>query len=233
MKVVGIIASPQAEGSGATLVRAALAAAQEAGAEVSEVMLTEHHIEFCRHCRACMKSGQCAIADDFQSIRARLSEADGIILGSPTYGAAMNARMKNLFDRLGQFAFLTSLFGGKYVVGIATAGSFGAKKVARALAASVQHSVFRRAYVSGTLGVHLRGKHVSSMPEALQSASALGRKVVSDFLLKKRFPLQGLASRISSALIMRPLIKKGIEKNWDVMQGVYDELVRTGIIANA
>ena len=180
-----------------------------------------------------MKSGQCAIADDFQGIRAHLSEADGIILGSPTYGAAMNARIKNLFDRLGQFAFLTSLFGGKYVVGIATASSFGAKKVARAHAQSVQHSVFRRAYVSGTLGVHLRGKHVSSMPEALNAASALGRKLVFDYSTKKSFPLQNLLARISNALFMRPLIKKGIEQNKETMRGVYDELVRTGIIANA
>ena len=32
------------------------------------------------------------------------------------------ACMKNLFDRLGQYAFLTSTFGGRYVVGLATPG---------------------------------------------------------------------------------------------------------------
>ena len=142
MKVVGVIASPHAEGNGATLVRAALAGALDAGATVSEVLLSEYRIEFCRDCRACLKSGRCMITDDFQKVRTLLSEADGIILSSPTYGAEMSARIKNLFDRLGQYAFLTSELGGKYVVGIATAGSFGAAKVARQLAANVRRAYF-------------------------------------------------------------------------------------------
>jgi multimeric flavodoxin WrbA len=233
MKVVGIIASSHAEGNSATLVREALAGAAQAGAAVSEVRLGECSIEFCRDCRACLRSGRCAIEDDFQKVRTSLIEADGIILSSPTYGAAMCARMKNVFDRLGQYAFLTSTLGGKYVAGIATASSFGAAKVARQLAANVQHSVFRRAYVSGSLGVHLRGRHVSSIPGALRAASALGRKMVSDFDAKRKFPLQNLAARLSNALIMRPLIRKGIERNREPMRGVYEELVRTGILSGA
>lgn len=233
MKVVGVIASPHADGSGAALVRAALAGAREEGAATAEIVLSEYRIEYCRDCRACMRTGRCAIADDFPRVRDMLSSADGIILCSPVYGAAMNARMKNLFDRLGQFAFLTSLLGGKYVAGIATAGSFGAKKVARNLAAGVQHSVFRRAFVSGTLAVYLKGRQISDVPRALSAASALGRKMVGDYLAKWTYPLQNLVTRISNALIMRPLIRKGIEANREMMGGVYNELVRTGIIASA
>jgi hypothetical protein len=160
-------------------------------------------------------------------------DADGIILSSPTYGAAMNARIKNLFDRLGQYAYLTSSLGGKYVVGIATAGSFGAKKVARQLAGCVQQSVFRRGYVSGTLGVHLRGKHVSALPGALQAASSLGRKMVSDFRAKRTFPFQNLPGRLPNALILRPMIRKAIEHYREAMSGVHQELVRLGIFSRA
>ena len=103
-----------------------------------------------------------------------LREADGIILSSPTYGPGPCARMKNFLDRLGQYAFLTSMFGGKYVIGLATASGFGAAKVAGLLAASIRDGVF------GTAGVHLRGKHVSALPHALQKARALGRKMASD-----------------------------------------------------
>ncbi len=233
MKVVGVIASPHAEGSGAGLVRSALAGAREAGATVSELFLSDYRMEFCRDCRACMKSGRCCIEDDFHKVRERLIDADGIILSSPTYGAAMNARIKNLFDRLGQYAYLTSSLGGKYVVGIATAGSFGAKKVARQLAACVQKSVFRRGYVSGILGVHLRGKHVSSLPGALQAASTLGRRIVADFRAKRTFPFQDLLGRLPNALIMRPMIRKGIEQNKGAMSGVHQELVRLGILSGA
>jgi multimeric flavodoxin WrbA len=233
MKVVGVIASPHADGSGATLVRSALAGAREAGATVSKVLLSDCRIEFCRDCRACMKLGRCVIEDDFHKVRGLLMEADGIILSSPTYGAAMSARMKNLFDRLGQYAYLTSSLGGKYVVGIATASSFGAKKVARQLAAGVQRSVFRRGYVSGTMGVYLRGKHVSSLPGALHDASSLGRRMVADIQARRTFPLQNVLGRLPNALIMRPMIRKGIEQNRDAMRGVYEELARRGMLARA
>jgi len=233
MNVVGIISSPHAEGSGATLVREALAGARQEGATVNEVFLSDYRIEFCRDCRDCMKAGRCVIDDDFHAVRELLMNADGIVLSSPTYGAAVSARIKNLFDRLGQYAFLTSSLGGKYVVGIATAGSFGAAKVARQLAAGVQQSVFRRGYVSGTLGVHLRGKHASAMPHALRAAFGLGRKMASDIRARRRFPLQNLLGRLPNVLFMRPMIRKAIEGNRETMGGVYRELVRTGIIAEA
>jgi multimeric flavodoxin WrbA len=230
MKVIGIISSPHFKGNGATLVREALRGAEEAGASVQEVFLPAYRIEYCRDCRACMGSGRCATQDDFQELRELLREADGIILSSPAYGPGVCARMKNLMDRLGQYAFLTSTFGGKYVIGLATAGSFGAAKAAGQLAASFRDSVFRRAYVSSTLGVNLRGRHVSAMPQVVQKARALGRKMALDIRRGRHFPLQNLLGRLPNALFLRPLIKQGIAKNKEAMRGVYEELVRSGIV---
>ncbi len=229
MKVIGIISSPHASGNGTTLVREALKGAEEAGASVVEVFLPGYRIEYCRDCRACMSSGCCATQDDFQELRRLLCEADGIILSSPTYGNTVCARMKNLLDRLGQYAFLTSTFGGKYVIGLATASSFGAAKAARQLAASISDSVFRRAFVTGTLGVHLRGRQVSDLPQVLRKARALGRKMVCDMRNGRRFHLQNLTGRLPKALFLRPLIKQAILKNKEAMRGVYEELVRSGI----
>jgi multimeric flavodoxin WrbA len=231
MKVIGIVSSPHAQGNGATLVREALRGAQEAGAAVQEVFLPDYRIEYCRDCRACMSSGRCAVQDDFQDLKRLLCEADGIILSTPNYGSAVCARMKNLMDRLGQFAFLTSAFGGKYIVSIATASSFGAAKAAGQLAASFRDSVFRRAFVSGTLGVHLRGREVSTLPQEMRKAFGLGRKVVSDMRGGRRFPLQNLVGRMPIALFLRPLIKQAIIKNKQAMGGVYQELVRTGQVS--
>lgn len=231
MKVIGIISSPHAEGSGATLVREALRGAEEAGASVQEVFLPNYRIEYCRDCSACIRSGRCVVQDDFPKLRQLLCDADGIILSSPTYASAVCARMKNLLDRIGQYAFLTSTFGGKYVIGIATASSFGAAKAARQLAASISDSVFRRAYVTGTLGVHLRGQRVSALPQALRNAHALGGKMADDIRSGRRFPLQNLAGRLPKALFLRPLIRQAIVKNKEAMNGVYEQLVRTGIFA--
>jgi len=231
MKVVGVISSPHANGNGATLVREALKGAAEAGAEVQEVFLPDFRIEFCRDCQACMKTGRCVVQDDFPKIRDMLNEADGVILCSPTYAKAPCARMKNLMDRLGMFAWMASTFGGKYVAAIATAGSFGAASTAGQLAAAVRDGLFRRAYVSGILGIHLRGKRVADVPEALRKARVLGGRIASDIRAGRRYALQNLIGRLPNALLMRPMIKQAIVKNRTVMKGVYDELVRTGVVA--
>jgi multimeric flavodoxin WrbA len=205
MKVVGVISSAKAQGSSAALLREALRGAENAGAEVSELFLPRYRIEFCNGCGACLAAGRCAIADDFEAVKAVLAEADGIILSSPTYGSAPCARIKNLFDRLGQLAFLSSFVGGKYVAAIATAGSVGVRKTARELAAISQASVLQRSRLSGTLGVKLHGKHASELPSELAAARALGRKVALDIRSRRAYPLKG----------------------------VYDALVRKGALAPA
>jgi hypothetical protein len=198
---------------------------------VQEVFLPDYRIEFCRDCRTCTTTGRCAVKDDFPKLRDMMREADGLILSSPTYGPGMSARMKNLVDRLGQFAFLTSTFGGKYVIGISTAASFGAKKIARLLAASIRDSVFRRAYVCGTLAVHMRGKHVSHMPRVLLAARVLGRRMALDIRVGRRYPMQNLLGRLPNALLIRPMLRQAIVSNREAMRGVYEELVSSGIVA--
>jgi multimeric flavodoxin WrbA len=122
MKIVGIISSPHAGGDEASLVREALRGAEEAGASITWVFLPGCRIEQCRDCGACVSSGHCAIPDDFQEVRELLLDADGILLASPAHGIGACPRMKNLFHRLGTYAFLTSTFGGRYVIGLAAPG---------------------------------------------------------------------------------------------------------------
>jgi multimeric flavodoxin WrbA len=232
MKITGVISSSNREGNSATLVREALRGAAESGAEIREIYLPEYRIEFCRGCLGCMAAGKCGIADDFEQVKAILTEADGVILSSPTFAGAPCARMKNLLDRFGLFAFLTSTFGGKYVAGIATASGFAAKKVAALLAGFAANSVFLRGYVSGILGVTLHGKHVSQLPRSLGKARALGRKMVSDIWMSRRHPFQNLIARIPNALFIKPGMKKSIPRLKDgMMKAVYKELVRKGFIA--
>jgi multimeric flavodoxin WrbA len=234
MKVVGIISSPHEEGASATLVREALTAAQEAGAEVREIFLARMSIEFCRACGACLSSGRCPIQDDFERVKSDLAEADGVILSSPTYGAAVSARVKNLFDRLGQFAFLTSFFGGKYVAAIATAGSFGNKATLEQLTSLPRGGVFQRARVSCTLAVNLHGQRVQDLPDARQKAEALGRRLAEDIRRGRRYPLQGLRNRIFNSLLMRPMLGRGIRDHRDKgLRAVYAELVRKGLLQPA
>jgi len=234
MKVVGIISSANRRGNSATLLREALTGAREAGAETEEVFLPDLEIGYCRGCMTCSRTGSCVIDDDFAPLRQTLVEADGIILSSPTYGAAPCARMKNMFDRLGMFEYLTSsVFGGKYVAAISTCASFGARQTVDYLTHLPLGTVFERAYVSGKLTAKLSGgRKAAEMPKSLQDARSLGSRVAMDFTRERHHPFQRPVGRMIDAVMMRPLIAKGIVDHREgEMSGVYDNLIRRGLIA--
>jgi hypothetical protein len=57
--------------------------------------------------------------------------------------------------------------------------------------------------------------------------------MAADIQNGRRFPFQNLAGRLPNALFLRPLIKQAIIKNKTAMSGVYEELVRSGIVEAA
>lgn len=231
-RVVGVISSPMRNGNTAILVREALRGAVEQGAEVEEIFLAERNLQFCRGCLQCMRTGRCHLADDLEEIRQKLYAADGIVLGSPTYGAEPNATMRNLFDRLGMHAYSTSPFGGKYIAGISTASSFGADAVAKKLTGLVGGTtLFARGYVSGTLGVLRRNARVEDLPEALTKARRLGAKVADDVRCQRPYPLQNLPARLVNALFVRRGFEQAIKANrGGAMRAVYENLVQRRLI---
>jgi len=230
IKVVGVISSARFNGNTATLVREALKSAEEAGATVTEIFLPKKKIEFCTGCTTCMSSGKCIFNDDFEEVRDLLYNADGIIWGSPTYGLAPNAIMKNLFDRLGQYERFTSSLGGKYTVGISTCGGTGAKKVAKDLASHASSSLFVRGYNSGSLGVSIGSKDITQETKTLGKARELGRKITRDIKDEKKYPLQSLSVRLSN-FFLRPTFTKVILKfKEDKMKAVYLNLNQRGLI---
>ena len=229
-KIVGIISSPSRNGNTAVLVREALRAAAESGAEVGEIFLPEHRLQYCTGCLHCMSAGGCPLPDDFEEIRRTLYACDGIVIGSPTYGQRPNAMMKNLFDRLGMFTLYASSLAGKYVVGISTADGFGASKVAKQVTGIV-FGMFGHGYVTGTLGVLRSGKRVEEKPEALQRARELGFKLAADIEHRRRYPFQALLPRMVTALIVRRFILRSILDNSEgCMKAVYENLVARGLI---
>jgi multimeric flavodoxin WrbA len=233
IKVIGVMSSARLNGNTATLVREALKGAEEEGALVSEIALADCHLSFCRGCLTCMVEGRCPVDDDFEAVKALLQGADGIVLGSPTYGGAPNAIMKNLMDRLGLLErFTSATFGGKYVVGMSTARSAGAaKKVAKDLAGLLTNGVFERGYVTGFLGVSSGVNGVENDPEALRKAQALGRKLARDIRSGRRYPLQNPIGRLVNSFIMKPNFSRAILDNRrGPVKGVYENLRQRGIL---
>ena len=100
VKVVGFIGSPRVDGNTDRMVEWVLEAAMEEGAEVECVALREKRIAPCKACETCAKPPhRCATQDDMEDIQALLSQAQGIVLGTPVYWWGPSAQMKAFVDR--------------------------------------------------------------------------------------------------------------------------------------
>jgi len=130
MKILGIIGSKRKNGNTACLVQEALKAAQREGAKTELIFLGDYSIKDCTGCEGCKDTLKCVINDDMQKIYPLLLEADGIILGSPTYFYNISADMKAFIDRCYCFEIfaeddrscwmgINEVLGGKYAVVIA------------------------------------------------------------------------------------------------------------------
>ena len=104
MKVVAFCGSARKDGNTATLLKTALAELAKAGVDTELVELAGKPVPGCIACYKCFerKDGRCAVDNDIiNDCIAKMREADGIILGSPTYFADLSASMKALIERCG------------------------------------------------------------------------------------------------------------------------------------
>jgi len=104
MKVLAINGSARKGGNTAQLVQVAFQELQQEGIETELVELAGTHPHGCIACRQCFerKNRRCAVTTDpVNEWIAKMEQADGIILASPTYFADVTTEMKALIDRAG------------------------------------------------------------------------------------------------------------------------------------
>ncbi len=104
MKVVGINGSARKDGNTAILINYVFAELHNEGIETELVQLAGKKMHGCIACYKCWenKDQQCSMKDDFANeCIQKMIEADGIILGSPTYFSDVTPEMKALIDRSG------------------------------------------------------------------------------------------------------------------------------------
>ena len=104
MKVVAFNGSARKDGNTAILVNALFRELKKAGIKTELVQLAGKKIPGCIACMKCFekKDKRCAIKGDIaNACIAKMIEADGIILASPTYYADISANMKALIERAG------------------------------------------------------------------------------------------------------------------------------------
>ena len=104
MKVTAFNGSPRTEGNTALLIGHVFTALQNEGIETEMVPVGGNLLHGCIACYQCFarKDKRCAVADDsINSCIEKMLESDGIIIGSPTYFAALTPETKALMDRCG------------------------------------------------------------------------------------------------------------------------------------
>ena len=98
-RVVALYGSPRKNGNSTALMKQAVAGAREAGASVDEIFLRDHKISPCLEIYNCIKTGECAIRDDFPAILEKLEASDGVMLASPIFFYTVSAHTKIFMDR--------------------------------------------------------------------------------------------------------------------------------------
>jgi multimeric flavodoxin WrbA len=103
MKILGVVASCRKLGNTEILVKEALIASQEKGAEVDIIRWNNYEILPCEGDAQCLfGTNVCKHKekDDFDYLLKKLYEFDGVILGAPCYFLEVQAIIKQFIDRL-------------------------------------------------------------------------------------------------------------------------------------
>ena len=107
MKVVAFNGSPRKNGNTAMLIDTVLAELQKEGIETERLQLGGKKIHGCTACMKCFQNQDkhCSIDNDvLNELVDKMIEADGIVIGSPTYFANVSTEVKALIDRAGLVA---------------------------------------------------------------------------------------------------------------------------------
>ena len=132
MNVLVMSASPNREGLTAACAAAAVEGVLQVGGYAEEIRLNDLHIGRCQACDngwgKCLNDHECQTQDDFQSLHARVRQADAYVIVTPVYWGEPSESAKAFLDRLRRCEAPreneSSLFD-KPVIAVAAAGGSG------------------------------------------------------------------------------------------------------------
>ncbi len=104
MKVIAFNGSPREKGNTNILLTTVLQEISKEGIETDLIQLGKKTLHGCIACGKCKenKNKKCVITDDkLNDYIEKMTEADGIILGSPVYFSDLTSNIKSLIDRAG------------------------------------------------------------------------------------------------------------------------------------
>lgn len=188
MKVVGFNGSPRKEGNTSVLIDAVLVELEKEGIETERIQLGGRSIHGCRACMKCFdnQDGHCAMDDDIlNELIDKMADADGIIIGSPTYFSNVSSEVKALIDRAGLVAIANGhMLRRKIGLGVVAVRRAGAVPTFDAIN---RFFLINQVIVPGSvywnMGFGLGKGEVNSDEEGLNTMRVLGENMA--WLLKK------------------------------------------------
>ncbi len=188
MKVMAISGSARKDGNTAILINYVLSELKNEGIETDLMQLAGKKVHGCIACYKCFqnKDKQCAVKDDIvNECIVKMIEADGIVLGSPTYFSDVSPEMKALIDRVGMVArandFLLKRKLGAAIVAVRRAGGTHVFDTINHFFLSAQMVVPGSIYWN--IGVGREKGEVEKDEEGIQTMKAVGQNMA--WLLKK------------------------------------------------
>lgn len=100
MKILTINGSARKQSNTGDMINVVLEQIEKSGHEIERIDLAGETINPCKACFACAGKGNCVWKNDvFCELYEKMTSADAIIIGSPTYSADVSAVLKALFER--------------------------------------------------------------------------------------------------------------------------------------
>lgn len=217
MKIIIINGSPRVKGSTAKI----LHAIQEKMDSYENVTTYYYNLatlkfDFCKGCSLCFKSGKCIINDDFEKLCIEIANADGIVIGSPTYASNVSGQLKTFIDR-GHFV-LEQLLDGKYTMGVITSENYGGKDVEKYLKTLFTYS---GAYTTSMIQKKLNFSNSPTIDEKLaREIEQKTEKMVQAIHDQRQYPLQRIKHNVIFNVGIKPFVLKkglayeGVVKAW-------------------
>jgi multimeric flavodoxin WrbA len=188
MKVIAFNGSARKDGNTAILINQVFSELEKQDIETEMIQFSSQKIRGCIACYKCFenKDQRCSVKDDVvNDCIEKMLQADGIILGSPTYFADVSSELKALIDRAGLVARANGdMFRrkvGAAVVAVRRAGSIHAFD-------SINHFfLISQMIIPGSsywnVGIGRKIGDVEKDEEGLETMATLGRNMA--WLLKK------------------------------------------------
>jgi len=213
MRIVGLNSSPRKKRSRTrSLVEAVLDGAKTRDADTGLIEICSLNIQYCLGCLVCCDQGRCVHEDDFAPLLDAITQADGVVFGSPVYMYGVSAQLKAVIDRMEE-AVYRQVLTGTYGCSVVTAGSAGYNSVLRYLNCMLNQL---GAMTVGGVAVPL-DKNAEALEAARNAAFRLGQTLADAISTNRRYPDQ--SHRIEKN---RDRIKQFIAANKENLAYIYE-----------